>query len=297
MVEAVVDRLCRGEVVLRRSPTWGGLCPIETLGVFHSADATIAARRMSDESNRGFRLFLEGLVVLLSILAAFFLEGWRADRELARELSQELVSVRGELERNRELIDAELQSLSRVEAAALALGDLLGASDARQVSVPDTLALLGVQWAPSFSGSFGAVTALISSGRLAQVEDPTLRVGLAGLDAAISDALEEELFARQITVEQLLPLIGQEAEWRVITDLARSFFGLEGAALQAGLTPQERNRDRAAPGGAYLVIPNTAAVRSALGRRIAWTAAARAEFSGVAEHLEDLIARIPSEVN
>ena len=55
----------------------------------------------SETRGRAGRLVAEGLVVLFSILAAFLLEGWRADRELAGELSQELVSVQRELEANR----------------------------------------------------------------------------------------------------------------------------------------------------------------------------------------------------
>jgi hypothetical protein len=166
--------------------------------------------------------------------------------------------------------------------------------EARQVTVPDTLALLAIQWTPSFSPSLGAVTALISSGRLAQVEATPLRLGLAGLSSLIDDALEEELFARQIAVEQLLPLLGEESEWRIVTELARAYFGLDGSAGREGLTPQERARGRAFPGVQDLTIPNSQAVRSALGRRTTWIAAARAEFTGLGEHLDDLVAQVPA---
>ena len=54
---------------------------------------------MATSRRDGVGLLLEGVVILVSILAAFFLEGWRADHELARELSEELESVQVELER------------------------------------------------------------------------------------------------------------------------------------------------------------------------------------------------------
>lgn len=53
-------------------------------------------------------LVVEGLVILASTLAAFLPEDWRADRELARDLTQELERVHRELDPNRVLVSAEL---------------------------------------------------------------------------------------------------------------------------------------------------------------------------------------------
>jgi len=248
-----------------------------------------------EKPSRFGALVLEGLVVLFSILAAFFLEGWRADRELARELDQELVSVRVELQRNRELIAVEVEALRRVESAGSGLLGLLASSSMSTVSVPDTLAFLAAQWHPSFSASLGAVTALINSGRLAQVEDQELRLGLAGLSSLIDDALEEELFARQIGVEQLLPLLGEVGDWETVTQVARSYFGLEGSSGLEGLTPQERNVGRAVPGSGSVIIPNAPSVRAALSRKATWIAAARAEFTSLDSHIVDLIRSIPTD--
>jgi hypothetical protein len=248
---------------------------------------------MSDRPRRGTGLLLEGIVVLVSILLAFFLEGWRADRELARELSQELSNVRVELERNRDAIAAELLALARLETAGLALGETLRASASPTVAVPDTLAFLSAQWHVTFSASLGAVDALISSGRLAQVENTELRLGLAGLSAAVEDALEEEIFARQVAVEQLIPLISESGDWSVVTDVARGYFGLDGSAGLEGLTPQERNQGRALPNASDLLVPNTPAVRNALARRTIWISAARAEFAQLDTHIADLVALIP----
>ena len=69
----------------------------------------------------GLRLFLEGVVILLSILAAFFLEGWRDDLELVREVRQELASVSLELERNRDMVEAEIDAIRRVSTGAALL--------------------------------------------------------------------------------------------------------------------------------------------------------------------------------
>lgn len=201
--------------------------------------------------------YCSGLVVLLSILAAFFLEGWRDDRELARELQQELASIRVELERNRDLIAAEIATLDRITTAGAAFAEALASSNAPDVLMSDTLVFLGAQWHPSCSPSLGAPNALISSGRLAQVQGTDLRLGLAGLSEAVNDALEEEVFARQVSVEQLLPLIGERAD--------------------------------------LIAIPNSPAVRNALIRRNTWLAAATTEFAQLDLHMADLIAAVGME--
>jgi hypothetical protein len=245
---------------------------------------------MSDARSRLGQLLLEGLVVILSILIAFFLEGWRADRELSREIAQELANVRVELQRNRDLIEIEIATLDRNVSAAQAFIDLLGASQEGSVSVPDTLVFLGAQWHPSFRPSLGAVNALISSGRLAQVENEELRLGLAGLDEAVNDSFEEEVFARQIGVEQLLPLIAEGADLAPVSRIADSFFGLE-QGLE--LTPQERSVGRAVRGSEDLAVPNTRPLRGALIRRTTWLRAARAEFGQLHDHVGHLITLIP----
>ena len=246
---------------------------------------------MSKAPRRGVALILEGLVVIVSILAAFLLEGWRADAELARELEQELASVGVELERNRDLIAAELIALDRVATAGAALAGALREAPGSTVSVPDTLVYLGAQWHPSFSPSLGALDALISTGRLAQVQGTDLRLGLAGLRELVNDALEEELFARQVGVEQLLPLIGEEADLTPVAEIAAVHLTLNGSE---GLTPQERNGGRPVPGAGPMTIPNTPSVRNALLRRNMWLTGALAEFTRLHSHVGDLIELIPA---
>lgn len=248
---------------------------------------------MPNNPRRGAVLLLEGFVVLVSILAAFLLEGWRNDRELARDLEQELASVQLELGRNRDQITAEVDVLRRLGTAGDALVGALSSSDASQVSVPDTIAFLALQWHPSFSPSLGAVNALISSGRLAQIVNPDLRLGLAGLSESVNDALEEEVFARQISVEQLLPLVGENVDYGPISRIAIEFFGLSG---NQGLTPQERSIDRPVPTEGSMLLPNSSAIRTAALRRNTWLGAARSEFEQLREHLDDLITLIALEI-
>ncbi len=250
---------------------------------------------MATSRRDGVGLLLEGVVILVSILAAFFLEGWRGDRELARDLSQELASVQLELERNRDLAELEIVALGRILAGGNALTAALEAADgAPYVAVVDTLAWLGTTWNVSFSPSLGAVDALIASGRLAQVANPELRLGLAGLQDVVTDAFEEEVFAREIATRQVVPLVGEHVDLNSLFDVGNRFFAPAG---DNAVTPQERVRNRALQSSGTIEFPTRIAVRSAISHRLGWLSSARSEFQSLQLHLETLIDWVSEELN
>ena len=250
---------------------------------------------MATSRRDGVGLLLEGVVILVSILAAFFLEGWRDDHELARELSEELESVQLELERNRDLAELEIVALDRILAGGNALiAALVAADGAPYVAVVDTLAWLGATWNVSFSPSLGAVDALIASGRLAQVANPELRLGLAGLRDVVTDAFEEEVFAREVSSRQVLPLVGEHVDLNSLMEVGNKFFAPAGAD---GVTPQERGRNRALQSSGTIDFPTRTAVRSAIGHRLAWLSSARSEFQGLQLQLETLIDWVSEELD
>lgn len=236
-------------------------------------------------------LVLEGIVIVLSILIAFFLEGWRDDREVREEVQQALANVQRELDRNRELVALEVAALDRHLPAGNALVALLDGAGANEVVVvPDTLAWITTGWNLSFSPSLGAVDALIASGRLAQIENAQLRLGLAGLRDLFNDALEEELSARQIVIEQIAPLLGGRIQ--LDYDIGAEFFAHRGR----GLTPQERVRDLPFPSRGGVEFPTDLRVRNAIVFRLGWLTSARAEFDLMQAHLRDLSDLLAEEV-
>jgi hypothetical protein len=242
---------------------------------------------------RGSALVLEGIVILASILVAFLLEGWRADRELARELTQELESVHRELERNRELVVAELTVLDRLTSSA---GSLLAAltmsPQASTVPVTDTIALLGTSWSPTIDPSLGAVEALIGSGRLAQVPNPQLRQGLAGLRDQFEDALEEQLMARAVFSNEIFSLTRDRLDYRVFGELIA---GLSGSA-DAGALSQESMSVQSFASFGTVDYPNSFSIRNALEMRRQWYMAAQDELVQLRVLLDDLIAVMEDEL-
>ena len=243
-------------------------------------------------SERRVELLLEGVVVLVSILLAFLLEGWRQERELRHDLNRELASVQLALERNRELAAAEIAPLDRVSAAGDAVvAAMLSAAGESHVAVDDTLAALAIQWNISFSPALGAVDALISSGRLAQIENPELKLGLAGLREIIRDVVEDEIAATEYTRNLLSPEMARLDALpggRAIDAFLRS-------AGEAGLTPQERIGGDPLPSFGSVSLPTDLAIRNYLSMRLGSLGSARSEFTLLRDHLDMLVSLVVAE--
>lgn len=225
------------------------------------------------------RLIAEGIVVIASILIAFALDAWWAEREVRREMSQEMESIRQELVRNRDRVADEIRAMERIVGAGEAFTALLDQSPGDTlVSVPDTLAWLVSSWAPSLEMSFGAVDALIGSGRLAQVPDPALRLGLAGLRDRFDDVLEDQLVSRKLHLEEELPLLYSAMDMAPFMAMDSEFF----VGGPAG--------DRKVPSiFGFLEYPNSLEIRNVIRLRASWYVSALGEARPLLAHMEDLL--------
>lgn len=248
----------------------------------------------SPRAGRGMGLLTEGLVIVCSILMAFFLEGWRVDRELNRDVVNELASVQRELERNRDLVSTQASSLSRVIAGKRSLLALLNSNrGSALVPVADTLVFLSTSWSPSLDPSLGALEALITSGRLSQIRDPELRLELAGVRYLLNDAMEEEVVARKVSLEQVFPLLQDELDFSALDRVDRAFFDSQDAS---GVTTQERASGRSIPSFGTVAFPNSNAIRSTVGMEVSWLESGVAEYARVLEHIADLMHSLATEL-
>ncbi len=149
----------------------------------------------------------EFVVIVFSILSAFALDSVWAQRTERRALQLELGSVREEMEGNREHLANWLLLHRRISSSIDELLALLSAGkDGTQILVPDTL-LLGARIGPTVNPSAGALRVLISSGRLALVEDIELRLALAGWEDALADVSEGEEVGYGMLVDDILPYL------------------------------------------------------------------------------------------
>jgi hypothetical protein len=231
------------------------------------------------------KLALEGLVVVMSILIAFVLDAWWDGRQLHGEMRQELGSVAREVAENRAAVEFEIGALQRIIGGSEAMVSSLEAAPAgRPVAVPDTLAWFVAFWSPSLDLSFGALDALVASGRLAQIEDADLRLGLAGLKGKVLDAVADELLAQEV-FERIYTLLSDHVDFAGIYRIDKQYFA------------QPRSPNRQVPTeNATLLVPNTLPVRNAILDRASWLGSALSELGPLLVQLDSLDALMQNSI-
>lgn len=167
-------------------------------------------------------LMLESVIVVVSILIAFALDAsW--DRFRAQsDLRQDLAGVRDELAANRDALASQILLVKRVAGSIAALLDSMDRQpNATQIIASDTTIWIS-QRTPTFDPSFGAIDALVATGRLAAIEDTRLRQNLAGLASRATDAGEELLEAQSVYQIVEAPLLFPGLELRAVRNCLRS---------------------------------------------------------------------------
>jgi hypothetical protein len=226
-------------------------------------------------------LVLEGVVILLSILIAFALDAWWDGVQSARSLSQDLNGVTSEMESNRDVLLTEIDALQRIMGGSeLMLSVLEAERDHETVVVADTLAFLVSNWAPRLVMSFGALDALIESGRLGEIDDLALRTGLAGLKERVGNAVEQERMATNLMNNRLFPLLSPRVGLGELARIDLDFFRIGGLVSQA------------VPSYASVPYPNSLDVRNTIRFRSAWVGSALSNMLRLEGYIDDLFNRL-----
>jgi hypothetical protein len=232
---------------------------------------------------RPLRAVGEGLVILLSILLAFGIDAWWDERGVRLEVQRELQNVAGELGANRERITQSLAFLDRISEGTT---DLLGRLDARPdesvIMVPDTVAWLGQSVPVSPDLSFGALDALVSSGRLAFVADPVARAGLSQLRGRIGDAEEGQLRLVQLYDAYYMPLLAPSIDLSAVYAVGDFFWS------------SDRSSARALPSRSAVAFPNSQEVRNYLRLRGLFFNSDVVEWGSVLEIIDAILDRLGS---
>ena len=226
------------------------------------------------------RLWMEGLVIVVSILAAFLLDAWWADRGSRIELAQEVANVRSELQQSRQRVELEIEKLDRIAAGGDQIRQLMDADpDAPTVIVPDSLAWLATVWAPTLDVSLGAVDALIASGRLAQIGNPELRSGLAGIKGYFEDAVSCEEKATGVLYDFLYPEVFGKIDLRPVYQIEEE--NVRERRYSAGVE---------LPSHATVAYPNNLAIRNSIMDRTSWLRSGKDSMQVLMAQLDRLIA-------
>jgi hypothetical protein len=223
---------------------------------------------------------VDALVVVASILAAFSLDAWWDHRQERAAVAEDLANVAEELQLNRQDIEFGLDIMRRAgtgsELLATAILEAMGQST---VSVPDTVTFWAFQ-SVTFDPSLGAVDALLASGRLRQVDDPKLRMALAGLRDKVRDAVEEQIRATRMIDEQVIPAFAELGFNPGIGELDGWFWSLD------------RVPGREVESRGDLVAPVSPALALFVGHRAALFRIATGEMERLSAEMAEVVDRI-----
>ena len=150
---------------------------------------------------------LDGITIVLSILAAFALDSWwdnyttnRNVENGIRAVAEELVAVVAHLDQRIIAYEQAIEFLSE----AL---ELIEATESNQVvQVPDKL-MAGALYTPTIDPPTGALVAFIDSGLLAAVVNKELRHQIGELPSRIDDGTDDELSALGYVDENVRPIL------------------------------------------------------------------------------------------
>lgn len=154
---------------------------------------------------RWTRLFVEALVIVASILAAFALDRWWDSVRARAEEQQALDALDVEFRAAREQLEGTLALHQRIlHSVGLVRGELDRAirDGSPHATLPDTaLALLYIP--PTTQLRLGTLDGLVGSARLGVIRDGELRASLASWGTTLDELTEEEWASREYVYTEL----------------------------------------------------------------------------------------------
>ena len=233
------------------------------------------------------KLALEGAVVVASILVAFSLDAWWADRQLEQETMEDLAIVEFELAENIRLVQVTMDIMNNVVAANRTLiRELMAQPESATVDIDDTTLFWGLFSNPTLDPSLGGTDAWIAAGRLGGLDSPMLRQRLASVRGKVGDVVEEQRIAREIAVREIYPLIKDQ-----IGDI-----GLVQQLFSDGLHARQRTSVQDVTGSGTVSVHNSNALRFLLRARMIWYEASIYETGDFQTELEEIQLLLQEEI-
>lgn len=233
------------------------------------------------------RILAEGAVIVASILLAFWIDAWWADRQLEQETMEDLAIVEIELAENIRLAQVVLDILHEISAAN---GDLMAQlmvqPEGAMVEIKDATIFWALFINPTLDPSLGGIDAWIGAGRLGGLQSPLLRQRLASVRGKVEDVTEEQIIAREIAVREIYPLIKDQ-----IGDIGsiQKFFA-------DGLHARQSTSVQTVVGSGTTLMPNLNSLRFMLRARMIWYEASIYETTDLQAELKEIQILLADEI-
>jgi hypothetical protein len=185
------------------------------------------------------RLLAEGLLIVVSILLAFGVDAWweaRTERQREAALLSDLLS---EFQASRADLVARLEGARRMARGNAALRDLVGAQSSGRLAIVHDSLILAVIGGPTYEPTTNTLDAAVAGGRIEIIRSDAIQTELANWRRVIVDTREDELLVRQITNEQVVPLLSRQLDLGAFYDRLLPWFSGETAGRVTGATELE----------------------------------------------------------
>ncbi len=156
------------------------------------------------------RIAVEAIAIVGSILLAFAIDAWWADRQDRAEEQRIIVGLKSEFEQNLGLIEIELSYRVAVIDSILKIFDVSVTPSSLEPEVLDEL-IGDVTWWKNIEYSRGAIDGLLQSGRLLLIENEDLRRVLASMPSRYDFTSRAELNDWYTTVNVVIPYLNTHA--------------------------------------------------------------------------------------
>jgi hypothetical protein len=179
---------------------------------------------VSEKPRPGLRIVGEVLLIIVSVLIAFQLEGVREERQAQSRADAQLRALLADLQDNQQRLQGVIRAQQRVVSAGRTVVRISNGNE----PVP---AMDSVVFAVSYATQFfrlepvtGAYDALVASGDLRLIRNDTLRSALANFMSDVREGNEDEEISSLLRVE----LVGAQSESTSFLSVMRP--GLRGLA-------------------------------------------------------------------
>jgi hypothetical protein len=187
------------------------------------------------------RIAVEASAIVASILLAFAIDAWWSARQLHLDEQHILRQLDAEFETNANLLAVRRRDhvviLESIELVLSLTGPAIEKAAAESPEVRAAVDRMTRWW--TYDPQMGVLSGLTQSGRLSIISSDSLRNALASWPSRVRDLVEDEVFAQQMTANQMDPYLNETVSMRNVVPHASVGGGRFPADLTGLLTDQK----------------------------------------------------------
>ncbi len=173
------------------------------------------------------RVFVEGVVIVVSILLAFGLQAWWEGSQERAEETEALAQLLEDFRSNSARLDTTRIAHQRSLAADLELLALTGRGGERAGTNSTTELVRQIGNVATYDPVLGTLNSLIASGRLGILQSDSLRIALAAWPDIVEDLNEGERWRVDEYFDRLAPYLTESGVWLDILVSSGSLRGID----------------------------------------------------------------------